>query len=104
MGISKYPRFGQRLAPSTLYDILGAEIPYDVFPRATGNFKSLADLNESIWQMASKETCMHLANMVVAEVHRNLKRLPLTSMNQLGRSIRLVLDKGNKPKRSAKSD
>jgi hypothetical protein len=77
MGLSKYPRFGQRIAPAILRDILEAEIPSGILPDSAGKFRKLADLDESIWHSASKITCKLLAKFVVKEVHRNFKRLPL---------------------------
>jgi hypothetical protein len=77
MGLSKYPRFGQRIAPAILRDILKAEIPSGILPDSAGKFRKLADLDESIWHTASEKTCKQLAKLVVKEVHRNLRRLPL---------------------------
>src|SRR5881396_1331580 len=77
MGLSRYPRFGQRIAPSTLRDILDVEIPSGILPNSAGRFRMLADLDESIWQTASEKTCKALATLVVKEVHRNLGRLPV---------------------------
>jgi hypothetical protein len=77
MGLSRYPRLGQRIAPAMLHDILDVEIPFGLLPTSADKFRKLADLNESIWQTASEETCKLLAALVVKEVHRNLKRLPV---------------------------
>lgn len=77
MGLSRYPRIGQRIAPAMLRDILDIEIPSGLLPDSTGKFRKLADLDETVWQTASKENCDQLAALVVKEVHRNLKRLPL---------------------------
>jgi len=77
MGISKYPRFGQRIAPAMLEDILQVAIPPGFLPDTAVKFKRLADLDESIWQTAPEKTCRVLADLVVNEVHRNLGRLPV---------------------------
>ena len=77
MGLSRYPRIGQRIAPAALRDILDVEIPSGSLPDSAGKFRKLADLDESIWQTASEESCELLTTLVVKEVHRNLKRLPV---------------------------
>jgi hypothetical protein len=77
MGLSRYPRIGQRIAPAMLRDILDIEIPSGLIPDSAGKFSKLADLDETVWQITSKENCDQLATLVVKEVHRNLKRLPL---------------------------
>jgi hypothetical protein len=77
MGFSKYPRFGQRIAPAILRDILEAEIPSGILPGSAVKFRKLADLDESIWHTTSGTNCKLLAKLVVKEVHRNLRRLPL---------------------------
>jgi len=77
MGLSRYPRIGQRIAPAMLRDILNIEIPSGLLPDSTGKFSKLADLDERVWQTASKENCDQLAALVVKEVHRNLRRLPV---------------------------
>lgn len=77
MGFSKYPRFGQRIAPATLQDILNADIPPGLLSVRTGKFNRLADLDESVWQTESEQICETLACLVVREVHKNLRRLPV---------------------------
>ena len=77
MGLSRYPRIGQRIAPEMLRDVLDIEIPSGFLPENTGKFIKLADLDESIWQMATETTCDLLATLVVKEVHRKLRRLPV---------------------------
>ena len=78
MGISKYPRFGQRIAPASLRDILMAAVPSGILSDREGRFAQLADLDEGVWRLASQNDCRLLANDVVREVHRNLKRIPVT--------------------------
>lgn len=78
MGISKFPRFGQRIAPATLRDILMVAVPPGILPAREGRFEQLADLDEGVWRLASQSDCRLLANGVVREVHRNLKRIPVT--------------------------
>ena len=77
MGLSRYPRFGQRIAPAMLHEILDVKIPSGLLPDSAGKFRKLADLDESIWQTASEKNCKLLAEFVVKEVHRNLRRLPV---------------------------
>lgn len=79
MGISKYPRFGQRIAPATLRDILTVATPSSILQDSTGKFAQLAGLDESVWRSASQNDCRLLGSFVVREVQRNLKRLPLTT-------------------------
>jgi hypothetical protein len=77
MGLSRYPRIGQRIAPAILHDVLNVEIPLGFFHNSAGKFRTLANLDESIWQTTSEKTCEQLAALVVKEVHRNLRRLPV---------------------------
>ena len=77
MGFSKYPRHGQRIAPAILRDILQTKIPSGILPKSAEKYKCLADLDDSIWQIASKETCTLLADLVVKELHSNINRLSL---------------------------
>jgi len=68
MGISKYPRFGQRIAPATLRDILSVETPSGILSDVTGKFAQLAGLDESAWHSASQKDCRLLGSFVVREV------------------------------------
>lgn len=77
MGISKYPRSGQRIAPSTLRDILGALTPAGIMQDNDGRYALLADLDESVWRSASQNDCKLLGNFVIREVQRNIGRLPV---------------------------
>jgi hypothetical protein len=69
MGLSKYPRIGQRIAPSTLKDILTAVIPSGIFPDR--RYVKLADLDETVWQSASPNDCKLLGNYVLQAVKQN---------------------------------
>ncbi len=77
MGISKYPRFGQRIAPSTLREILGALTPTGILQDNGGRYALLADLDETVWRSASQNDCKLLGNFVMREVQQNVTRLPV---------------------------
>ena len=42
MGLSRYPRFGQRIAPAMLHEILDVKIPSGLLPDSAGKFRKLA--------------------------------------------------------------
>jgi hypothetical protein len=98
MGISRYPRFGQRIAPATLREILDVAIPSALVGSAGVPYSRLADLDHTVWERLQPKVCELLAKAVVglvkhhqlpAEVNaRFLPRitttLPLESLN-LGR-------------------
>jgi len=75
MGISKYPRPGQRIAPATLAEFLDVPLPLEFRHFAAGRFEKLADLDETVWQHASSSKCRILAKLVLNQVHRNLTRV-----------------------------
>ena len=83
MGISKYPRPGQRIAPATLAEILDVPLPPEFGYLAAGRFKKLADLDESVWQHASVKACRNLANLVLHQVKQNLTRVKGKPLPQL---------------------
>lgn len=76
MGMSKYPRRGQRIAPASLRDILNVPIP-EKYSSVTRRFAQLADLDETVWVSANTKTCLGLAELVVQRVRHNPARLPV---------------------------
>jgi len=76
MGISKYPRPGQRIAPATLREILDVPVPLEFGHFAAGRFEKLADLDETVWHHTSAATCRVLAKLVLHQVQRSLTRSP----------------------------
>ena len=61
VGISRYPRLGQRLAPETLRPLLAVSIP----DGRVGSGNLLCDLDESAWERFSEKTCRKLADAVL---------------------------------------
>jgi hypothetical protein len=61
VGISKYPRRGQRLAPETLRPFLAVPIP----DGRVGSGSLLCDLDESAWERFGEKTCRKLADAIL---------------------------------------
>ncbi|MBI4657649.1 MAG: hypothetical protein HY735_02165 [Verrucomicrobia bacterium] len=61
VGISRYPRRGQRLAPETLRPLLAVPIP----DGRIGSGDLLCDLDESAWERFGEKTCRKLADAVL---------------------------------------
>jgi len=74
MGISKYPRSGQRIAPSTLVDILTAAPPTGVL--SNGSYARFADIDETVWKSNSAYECGLMGDRLVNEVKQNINHLP----------------------------
>ena len=75
MGISKYPRPGQRIAPATLAEILDVPLPPELRRLAVGHFEKLADLDETVWEYVPASKCRILADLVLKQVKRCLMRV-----------------------------
>ena len=63
VGISRYPRLGQRLAPETLRPLLAVSIP----DGRVGSGNLLCDLDESAWERFSEKTCGPETSGIAAE-------------------------------------
>jgi hypothetical protein len=83
MGTSKYPRPGQRIAPSALAEVLDVPLPPEFGCLAAGCFKKLADLDETIWRHASKTVCITLASLVLQQVKQHLPQVKNTPLPHL---------------------
>ena len=70
MGISRYPRVGQRIAPATLREILNVAIPRKILGSEIVPYSKLADLDETVWRWLPELTCRRLADEVVQQVRR----------------------------------
>ncbi|MHB1037671.1 MAG: DNA-directed RNA polymerase subunit alpha C-terminal domain-containing protein [Pirellulales bacterium] len=68
MGTNRYPRFGHRLAPETLRELLGERIPRSLAGRIPANFERLCDLDETVWNGASPGPIEELAQAIIARV------------------------------------
>ncbi len=94
MGLSRYPRPGQRIAPAMLRDILAAATPSGILKNIEGRYAQLATLDETVWQSASQNDCKLLGNFVIREVQRNLGRIPVmlkfSTLALIARRIPLV--------------
>jgi hypothetical protein len=74
MGISKYPRPGQRIAPETLREILDVPVPADLRDQVPASYETLAHFDEMVWQHVPAATCRVLAERVLRQVHGGLAR------------------------------
>ncbi len=61
VGVSRYPRRGQRIAPETLRPLLNVPIP----DGRVGGGTLLCDLDETAWERFGEKTCRKLAETVV---------------------------------------
>src|SRR5213075_1021399 len=61
IGVSRYPRRGQRIAPETLRPLLNVPIP----DGRVGGGTFLCDLDETAWERFGEKTCRKLAETVV---------------------------------------
>lgn len=74
MGISKYPRPGQRIAPETLREILDVPVPAEWSGQARERYETLADLDETVWRHMPATKCRTLARFVLRQVQWGLPR------------------------------
>lgn len=76
MGISRYPRFGHRIAPFTLADVLKVPIPQSLKVEALPRGLKLYELDETVWGLLTVEICQQLSEAVVEQVRIGLPTLP----------------------------
>jgi hypothetical protein len=74
MGISKYPRPGQRIAPETLREILDVPVPAELSGQTPERYETLADLDETVWRHMPATKCRALAKFVLRQVRWGLPR------------------------------
>ncbi len=67
-GVNRYPRPGQRLAPSTLREVLMDQAPKRLVRGTQAETIRLCDLDETIWDKLPEETIVELADVVVDRV------------------------------------
>ena len=65
--VNRYPRRGERIAPSTLREFLMDPLP-EHFQAADGADLKLGDLDESAWQRFSEEDLLELATIIVERI------------------------------------
>lgn len=87
MSISKYPRRGHRIAPSSLLEILDA--PVTSFLRAKelhdctiAEELKLFDLDENVWNLFGSEVCHKLGNVIISQVRARTNTLPAEIRNR----------------------
>ena len=87
MAGSRYPRRNQRLAPSTLREVLRIPIPEKFLAKLDRRARSsragmmLCDLDESAWERFDESTCQALATEVLQAVSR-AARMPTATLDQ----------------------
>jgi len=83
VGVSIYPRRGQRLAPETLRSVLAAPVP----DSSVGAALMLCDLDETAWVRFDEQTCRKLARAVVRHLfsQQALLRTRMANSNVLSR-------------------
>src|ERR1017187_2480479 len=89
MGTSKYPRPRQRIAPATLSGILNVPLPVEFGDVCATGFRTLADLDDSVWDHASASTCRELGILVLHRVQRRWAGVRSKSLPTLYRSVPL---------------
>ena len=77
MGISRYPRPGQRIAPLALREILNAPLPDHLLGHSRpAHMHKLSDLDETAWSHFGPEVCRQLGEAVVSGVRGQLNSAP----------------------------
>ncbi|MCR4414724.1 MAG: hypothetical protein NUV77_20095 [Thermoguttaceae bacterium] len=67
-GVNRYPRPGERIAPSTLSPVLMEPAPSQLVAGTAVEGLRLCDLDESVWEKLPADTIHALADLVVARV------------------------------------
>ena len=65
---NRYPRHGERIAPSTLRELLIEPIPERLRPPPDAAEMRLCDLDESVWERLSPEAVVDLSTIIVERV------------------------------------
>ena len=76
MRSSRYPRLGQRLAPSLLCSVLDVRIPRRLLSGETNETHKFSELDEKSWDRFSSETCRKLGDAIVEHIRDVLAGLP----------------------------
>ena len=67
-GVNRYPRPGERIAPSTLSQVLMEPVPEFLVAGTPAEGLRLVDLDETIWTKLAPEVISELAEIVLARV------------------------------------
>ncbi len=78
-GVNRYPRPGERLAPSTLFSALLEPAPPDLVAGTALEGCRLCDLDETVWEKLPREAILALAEVVIARVASACMRKALQS-------------------------
>ena len=76
MPLSRFPRWGIRIAPTSLREVLDLPLPRQFRREATLEALKLCDLDERVWQKFSPEVCIRLGQLVVEIVRKAIPALP----------------------------
>jgi len=76
-GVNRYPRRGDRVAPTTLRQLLLQEAPKHLVGGIGGSVPRLCDLDETVWEKLSPEAIEALSRIVVARVAAGCSRRTL---------------------------
>lgn len=83
MGISRYPRFGQVIAPVALQEVLAVTVPYEIVNLGVPARLRLCDLDETSWSQWGSKVCHNLSQAVVQRVRSEIPSLPLCVLKRL---------------------
>lgn len=100
-GVNRYPRPGERLAPSILFSALHEPAPPDLVAGTALEGCRLCDLDETVWEKLPRETIYALSEAVISRVasacarralqNRRLPRLPAgLKLEQMGLETRTL--------------
>jgi len=81
-GADHYPRPGDRLAPSTLREVLMEPAPTRLVPAAADGGVRLCDLDEAAWEELPAAAIEELSELIVDRVAAGCSRKLLLSMMQ----------------------
>ncbi len=76
MGISRYPRPGQKISPELLAPVLDVPIPWRLLNQTDSAEGLLCDLDETTWERLSPNVCAKLGAAVVREISSRIASLP----------------------------
>ena len=82
MGISRYPRPGQKISPELLAPVLDVPIPWRLLRQSEELEGQLSDLDESTWERLSPNVCAKLGAAVVREISSRIASLPDSILGQ----------------------
>jgi hypothetical protein len=83
MPLSRFPRYGVRLAPSSLREVLELPLPRPYRSETSSGALKFCDLDENVWQKFSREECVRFGQLVVETVRGAIPALPLKIQSRL---------------------